>query len=59
MAFDTFQVTGLFPYPLKTSENQRFSDVFRRYRKSTNMKWVKLKICMILGIIFGAKDITN
>ena len=28
-----FHVIGLFPYPLKISENQRFSDVFRRYRK--------------------------
>ena len=25
--------TGLFLYTLKTSENQRFSDVFRDYRK--------------------------
>ena len=28
-----FHVIGLFLYPLKTSENQRFSDVFRGYRK--------------------------
>ena len=28
-----FHATGLFLYPLKTSENQRFSDVFRCYRK--------------------------
>ena len=27
-----FHATGLFLYPLKTSENQRFSDVFRGYR---------------------------
>ena len=26
-------VTGLFLYPLKTSENQRFSYIFRGYRK--------------------------
>ena len=25
--------TGLFLYPLKASENQRFSDVFKGYRK--------------------------
>ena len=28
-----FHSTGLFLHPLKTSENQRFSDVFRGYRK--------------------------
>ena len=30
-----FHVTGLFLYPLKTSENQRFSCVFRRYTKKS------------------------
>ena len=28
-----FHATGLFRYPLKTSENQRLSDVFRGYQK--------------------------
>ena len=28
-----FRATGLFLYPLKTSENIWFSDVFRGYRK--------------------------
>ena len=28
-----FHATDLFSYPLKTSENQRFSDVFRGYQK--------------------------
>ena len=28
-----FHATGLFLYPLKKSENQRFSVVFRGYRK--------------------------
>ena len=28
-----FYPTGLFPYPLKTSEKQRFPHVFRGYRK--------------------------
>ena len=28
-----FHVTDLFRYPLKTSENQRLSDVFRGYQK--------------------------
>ena len=30
-----FQANALFLYPLKTSENQRFSDVFRGYRNRT------------------------
>ena len=30
-----FHVTGLFLYPLKTPENQRFSNISRRYRKRT------------------------
>ena len=34
--FDLFNLTGLFLYPLKTTENLRFSDVFRRYR---NRPW--------------------
>ena len=31
--FNSFHTAGLFLYPLKTSENQRFSDVFRGCRK--------------------------
>ena len=30
---DLFHATGLFLYPLETSENQRFFDVYRRCRK--------------------------
>ena len=30
---NSFHANGLFQYPLKTSENQRFSDVFKGYRK--------------------------
>ena len=33
LTLNLFHATGLFLYPLKTSENQRFSDVFRAYRK--------------------------
>ena len=33
--FNRFHVTGLFLYPLKTSENQKFSDVCRVYRKKS------------------------
>ena len=32
-SFNPFHATNLFLYPLKTSENLRFSDVFRGYRK--------------------------
>ena len=32
-SFDLFHITGLFPCPLKTSEDQRISDVFRGYEK--------------------------
>ena len=28
-----FQTIGLFLYPLKTTETQKFSEIFRRYRK--------------------------
>ena len=40
MTINPFHATCLFRYPLKTSENQRFSDVFREYRKTSGMKWV-------------------
>ena len=43
-----FHATKLFWYPLKTSENQRFSDVFRGYQKRS-VAWNGLsnlyKIC--------------
>ena len=32
-ASSAFDATGLFLNPLKISENQRFSDVFGRYKK--------------------------
>ena len=35
-----YNVTCLFLYLLKISENLRFSDVFRRYKKNSGMKWV-------------------
>ena len=31
--FSLFHAPGLFQYPLKKPENQKFFDVFRRYRK--------------------------
>ena len=38
-SLNSFYASGLFLYPLKT-ENQKFSDVFRRYRKETSsMVW--------------------
>ena len=36
-----FHATGLILYPLKTSENQMFSDVFRGYRKRS-VAWNRL-----------------
>ena len=33
ITFDPFHATGFFPYPLKIIENQKFSGVFRMYRK--------------------------
>ena len=33
--FNPFQATGPFLYPLKTSENRRFSNVSRGYRNGT------------------------
>ena len=36
-----FHATGIFRYPLKTSENLRFSDVFGGVSKETSgMTWV-------------------
>ena len=32
--FNPFHATDVFWYPLKTSENQRFSDVFRGYHST-------------------------
>ena len=43
ISFNPFHANGLFPYPLKKSENQRFSDVFRGYRKRP-MAWNGLRL---------------
>ena len=39
-AINTFHATDLFWYPLKTSEIQRLSDVFRGTKEISGMKWV-------------------
>ena len=40
---DPFHATGIFLYPLKTSENLWFSDVIRGAWKDTcDMKWIRL-----------------
>ena len=40
--FNSFWNNFLFLYPLKTSENQSFSDFFRGYRNGAlKLKWVK------------------
>ena len=42
MVINPFHLTNLFLYPLKTSENQKISHVFRRFRMmSSRMKRVK------------------
>ena len=33
LKINPFHATDLFWYPLNTSENQRYSDVFKRYQK--------------------------
>ena len=40
--FNPIHVTCLFLYPLETSENKKFSDVFRGFRKRP-MIWNKIK----------------
>ena len=40
VVINPFHVTGSFLYPLKTSENIWFSDVFRGYRKTSGMELV-------------------
>ena len=35
LTFNSFQSSAIFPYPMETPENQRFSDVFRWYRNVT------------------------
>ena len=43
ICFNPFHTNGLFQYPLKISENQRFSDVFRGVQKETSgIKWVNV-----------------
>ena len=44
-----FHITGFFLYPLETSEDQKISNVFRRYIK-TAAGWNRLK--SLNGIIF-------
>ena len=51
-----FHATDLFWYPLKTSENLRFSDVFRGYQKRS-VAWNK--IISISRIYLESKVISN
>ena len=44
------QATGLFLYPLITSEYQRFSDAFRGYRKRT-VAWNRLIAYFIVNVL--------
>ena len=49
MDVNPFHANGLFRYSLKTSENQRFSDVFREYRKRP-MAWNGLRNFMNFNV---------
>ena len=53
-SINSFHGTGLFLYPLKISENQRFSDVFKGYRKRP-VVWNRLKklLCISSAETFG------
>ena len=51
--FSPFQSSVTFLYPLKTSENQRFSDVFRGYRNVTqDQNGLKLNLEMFQKNVF-------
>lgn len=59
--FNPFHAIGLFPYPpLKTSENQMLSYVFRGYKKAKAIKWVRspqnlfyVGVILVLYLIVG------
>ena len=56
-AIKPFHATGLFRYPLKTSEYQRFFVVFRRYRKRA-LTWNGLKKnCTVLLYFFELSQV--
>ena len=42
-----FHITGRFVYPLKTSENFWFSDIFKGYRKR-QVAWIGLKLLKLI-----------
>ena len=50
MVLNPFHATDLFWYPLKISENQRFSDVFRGYQK-TSVAWNELTVLITWKIV--------
>ena len=51
-------LTFLVLYLLKTSENQTFSDVFKEYKETSGIKWVKsvCKYCRMLKSIEITKE---
>ena len=58
-----FVKTGLFLYPLKTSENQRFSDFFRGYRERSGA-WngyynANQLLCFYIMGILGLNEFNN
>ena len=48
--------TGLFLYSQKTTENQRFSDIFRGYRKRP-VAWNRLIICLFSVSMMLSTDV--
>ena len=54
---NSFHATDLFWYPLKTSENQKFSDVFRGYQNRSvawnELKYWFLQICKNMETQYG------
>ena len=40
--FNSFEANVPLLYLLKTSENERFSDIFMGYQRETDLKWVSL-----------------
>ena len=55
--FNPFPVTSLFLYPLETSKNQKFSDVFRGYRKRP-VAWKGLRMYLNKSLDTCSNDLT-
>ena len=61
LTFNPFQANVPFLYPLKTSENLWFSDVFRGCKGNIDLKWVisrKLQIIQTNTVKMGRETIS-